>query len=387
MLLDAYQRFTAGCGDSLHVTAHSHHPWPDVTREAQVAYWEDSVRLTNEKWDRIFGEVVPEAQRHLARWLNLPRPARIAFAPNTHEFVARLYSCLDWSRPLRLLTSGHEFTSFARQTRRLEETGRLIVSRVPAEPYATFVPRFRDALSHGHDFVFLSHVFYDTGFHVVDVDAALADVPEQTLVAVDGYHAVGAVPVDLSRLADRVFYLGGGYKYLQAGEGACFMAVPLCGDALRPVFTGWFADFRPATGTGGSAEVGYGPEAMRFWGATFDPSALYRLNAVMRLYAERGIDAHGIRAHVVQLMERFLEGIDALQLERLPVASLAPPLGVPRGNFCAFTSERAAEVEWRLLARRILVDRRGERIRFGFGVYQDAAFVDRLVERVAAALA
>jgi selenocysteine lyase/cysteine desulfurase len=383
MLADAYIRFRSASGDSLHVAAHSHHPWPDVTREAQLAYWEDSSRLTNEKWERILGEVVPEAQRHLAAWMNLPDPARIAFAPNTHELVARLYSCLDWSRPVRLLTSGHEFTSFDRQTRRLEETGRLVVSRVPAQPYDTFVARFREALSDGHDFVFLSHVFYDSGFHVVDLDAALADVPADTLVAVDGYHAVGAVPVDLSGLAARIFYLGGGYKYLQAGEGACFMAVPPYADALRPVFTGWFA----ASAARAGREVGYGENAKRFWGATFDASGLYRLNAVMRLYAERGIDAAGIRAHVVGLMERFLEGLDAACIEQLPVTSLVPPLGVPRGNFCAFESTRAAEIEWRLLARRVLVDRRGDRVRFGFGVYHDAACVERLVERVTAALA
>ncbi len=31
----------------------------------------------------------------------LPDPAEIAYAPNAHELVARLYSCLDWSAPLR----------------------------------------------------------------------------------------------------------------------------------------------------------------------------------------------------------------------------------------------------------------------------------------------
>lgn len=383
MLVDAYSRFHGASEGSLHAVAHSHHPWPDVTREAHLRYWEDSAQLTTEKWERIFGEVVPEAQRHLAAWLRWPDPARIAFAPNTHELVARLYSCLDWSRPVRLLTSAHEFSSFARQTRRLEETGRLVVSRVPAEPYESFAARFREALSDGHDFVFLSHVFYDSGFHVVDLDGALADIPGETLVAVDGYHAVGAVPVDLSRLADRIFYLGGGYKYLQAGEGACFMALPAHADTLRPAFTGWFA----APAGEATGEVGYGEQATRFWGATFDASGLYRLNAVMRLYAEHGIDAARIRAHVVALMERFLEGLDAAQLERLPVQALVPPLGVPRGNFCAFATARAAEVEWRLLARRVIVDRRGDRVRFGFGVYHDLDFVDRLVERVAVALA
>ncbi|MCX7892723.1 MAG: aminotransferase class V-fold PLP-dependent enzyme [Burkholderiales bacterium] len=386
MLKDAYSRFFAANGNALHAAAHSHHPWPDVTREAQLAYWEDSVRLTNEKWEKIFGEVVPEAQTHVARWIGWPAPQRIAFAPNTHEFVMRLYSCLDWSRPVRVLTTANEFTSFARQTRRLEETGRVLVSRIPVEPFATFAERFRDALTLGYDLVFLSHVFYDSGFLVEDLDALLTDTPEQTIVAVDGYHAVGAVPVDAAGLAKRIFYLGGGYKYLQAGEGACYMALPENADALRPVATGWFANFRGLAGEEGE-EVGYGPDAMRFWGATFDASALYRLNAVMRLYAARGVDGFAIREHVVRLMERFLERLDASSPELMRVGTLVPPIGVPRGNFVAFEPERATEVEWRLLARRILVDRRGNRVRFGFGVYHDLEFVDRLVDRMMEAFA
>ncbi len=386
MLKDAYARFFAANGNALHAAAHSHHPWPDVTREAQLAYWEDSVRLTNEKWEKIFGEVVPEAQTHIARWIGWPAPQRIAFAPNTHEFVTRLYSCLDWSRPVRVLTTANEFHSFARQTRRLEETGRVLVSRIPVEPFASFAERFRDALTLGYDLVFLSHVFYDSGFLVEDLDALLADTPEQTVVAVDGYHAVGAVPVDASGLAKRIFYLGGGYKYLQAGEGACYMALPENADALRPVLTGWFANFRGLAGEEEEA-VGYGPDAMRFWGATFDASALYRLNAVMRLYAARGVDGFAIREHVVRLMERFLERLDATSPELMRVGTLVPPLGVPRGNFVAFEPERATEVEWRLLARRILVDRRGNRVRFGFGVYHDLEFVDRLVDRMMEAFA
>jgi len=123
MLADRFSQFFAQAGDRLHVTAHSHHPWPDVSRAAQLQAWDDAAALTDRKWDMIFEQVIPEAQAGLARWLKWPDPAQIVFAPNTHEFVARLYSCLDWSKPVRVVTSDHEFHSFNRQTRRLEETG------------------------------------------------------------------------------------------------------------------------------------------------------------------------------------------------------------------------------------------------------------------------
>jgi hypothetical protein len=52
-----YQRFLDGHKGKLHFAAHSHHFWPDVTREAQLAYWDDCARLSDEKWDKICMEL------------------------------------------------------------------------------------------------------------------------------------------------------------------------------------------------------------------------------------------------------------------------------------------------------------------------------------------
>jgi selenocysteine lyase/cysteine desulfurase len=386
MLKAYYRTFFDHIGDALHVTAHSHHPWPDVTRAAHLQYWEDSARLTNRKWqEKVFGEVVPEAQRHVARHLGLSDPKLVAFAPNTHEFVARLYSCLDWSRRPRVLTTTGEFHSFGRQTRRLEETGRLAVTRVPVEPYATFLARFGQALGGSHDLVFLSQVFFDSSFVVERLDELLAGVPAETIVAVDGYHAFMAIPVHLGALGRRIFYTAGGYKYVQAGEGACFLSIPEACD-LRPLYTGWFSDFGQLSGAQGDA-VGYGADAMRFWGSTFDASGLYRFNVVMRWLDEAGVTAREIHAHSGTLERRFLDGLAAARLARLPVLALTPPDGTPRGNFLTFDLDAAEDIERRLAAHRILVDRRGRRLRFGFGVYHDAAFVDALLARLREALA
>ncbi len=381
-----YRTFFASIGDALHVTAHSHHPWPDVTRAAHLQYWEDSARLTNWKWqEKVFGKAVPEAQDHVARHLGLADPGLVAFAPNTHEFVARLYSCLDWSRRPRVLTTTGEFHSFGRQTRRLEETGRLQVTRIPVEPCATFRERFKRALSESHDLVFLSQVFFDSSFVVERLDDVLAAAPVETIVAVDGYHAFMAIPVDLGTLGRRIFYTAGGYKYVQAGEGTCFLSIPADCD-LRPLYTGWFSDFGQLSGAQGEA-VGYGAQAMRFWGSTFDASGLYRFNAVMRWLGELGVTGREIHAHVGALERQFLDGLAAAALARLPVAALTPPEGAPRGNFLTFDLDAAEDVERRLAAHRVLVDRRGRRLRFGFGLYHDAAFVDVLLARLRDALA
>jgi len=380
-----FSRFFESSGDWLHCTAHSHHPWPDVTRAAQIAYWDDAARMTDRKWDKVFGEVLPEAQRHIARHLRLPLSGQIAFAPNTHEFAVRVYSCLDWRRPQRVLTTAHEFHSFERQTRRLEETGRLAVTRVPAEPYATFVERFCVHLVQPYDLVWLSHVFFDSGFHVADLDRIVRTCPDSAIVVIDGYHAFGALSVDLASIADRAFYVAGGYKYAMAGEGACFLAVPP-GTTLRPLSTGWFADFDGLQSVA-QGPVGYGEGGARFFGATFDASGLYRFNAVMRWLAELGLDFAAVRAHASRLQREFVDALSAHPISALPLERMVPPAGIPRGNFLTFALPWAAEAETALTEGHVRVDRRGDRLRFGFGVYQDENFVATLVDRVRQALA
>ncbi len=380
-----FSRFFESHGDWLHCTAHSHHPWPDVTRAAQLAYWDDSVRLSDRKWDKVFGEVLPEAQGHIARHLRLARPHQIAFAPNTHEFVVRLYSCFDWRRPQRVLTTAHEFHSFERQTRRLEETGRLTATRIPAEPYETFVDRFCSHLREPCDLVWLSQVFFDSGFRIADLERIVRACPDNALVVIDGYHAFAALPVDLAAIADRAFYVAGGYKYAMAGEGACFLAVPPA-TSLRPLSTGWFADFE-GLGSVQQGPVGYGDAGMRFFGATFDPSGIYRFNAVMRWLSELGLDFAAVHAHVERLQRQFVDALSADPVAALPLDRLVPTAGMPRGNFLTFALPWATEAEAALIAHHVSVDRRRDRLRLGFGVYHDENFVDQLLDRARGALA
>jgi selenocysteine lyase/cysteine desulfurase len=87
-----YSRFLKGHEGKLHFAAHSHHFWPDCTREAHLLYWDDCAQLSDEKWGKIFDEVIPKTQKHIAKLLNLKHPEQIVLAPNTHELSARLLS-------------------------------------------------------------------------------------------------------------------------------------------------------------------------------------------------------------------------------------------------------------------------------------------------------
>jgi selenocysteine lyase/cysteine desulfurase len=385
MLSSHFSRYRAANPGRLHFAAHSHHPWPDATEAAHARYWQDAATLADRKWERIFGEIVPAAQQHVARKLSLSDPRQVAFAPNTHEFVVRLYSCLEQERKLRVLTTAHEFHSFRRQTRRMLEAGRVEVREVPLDPWESFDARFAAAArDEAWDLVWLSHVFFDSGFVVRDLEGICAAAPEGAMVAIDGYHAFCALPVDLSRVHRRAFYLAGGYKYAMSGEGACWLAVPP-GCELRPVDTGWYASFDTLAVAPG-ASVPYSADGMRFWGATFDPSGLYRFNAAMDWLASTGTTIADIHRHAVTLQKHFLDGLARLDLSPLPVDRLVPPAGVPRGNFLAFDVDDAADVHRRIAEQGVYIDRRDRRLRFGFGVYQAEHDVRLLLEALARAL-
>jgi kynureninase len=371
-------------GAPLHFAAHSHHPWPDVTFEAQQAYWHDAARLLDRKWDAIFETVIPKAQSHVARHLSLPDPRTIVFAPNTHDLLLRLLSATHGLPKHNIITTDGEFHSFTRQMNRLAEDELVNVVRVPVEPFPTFKKRFLAALAERDDWdvVWLSHVFFNSGFAVADQDLAdiLAAIPDrETFAVVDGYHAFMALPVDLKPYASRIFYIAGGYKYAMAGEGVCFMHCPP-GYGERPRDTGWYAEFG-ALGYARGDAVAYGTDASRFAGATFDPSGLYRLNAVMNWLDAQALSVAGMHEYCLGLQRTFL---DALGATRLKPVNLVIADERRRGRFLTFRTSDAARLDDELSRRNIVVDHRGDRLRFGFGIYQDEADVARLVDALKA---
>lgn len=368
-LKPGFSRFFEANRDRLHVAAHSHHPWPDVSFEAHQQAWLDATRLVDDKWEPVFGVLIPELAGRIARIIGVEGPETFAFSPNTHSFLLRLFSCFE--PPVRMLTTDAEFHSFVRQARRWEESGLAIVDRVPAEPFDTFSERFTaEARSGAHDLIYMSQVFFDSGFVVPDLDRIVSAVPDQnTFLVIDGYHGFMATPFDLGAIQDRAFYIAGGYKYAMSGEGVCFMHCPP-GFGPRPVDTGWYAGFGQLEA--GIAEVAYGTDGSRFLGATFDPAGLYRMNAVLSWLESEAVGPAEIAAHVGRLQERFLDSGAA-------PGELVPPLPHRRGSFLTFRTDRAGELYRTLHGEGVITDHRRDRLRIGFGVYHDESDVDRLV--------
>jgi selenocysteine lyase/cysteine desulfurase len=374
-----FGRSLAADPDRLHMAAHSHHLWPDASFDGQVECWNDAARLADRKWDRIMGEVWPQAQAFVAAELGTAMPEAVLFAPNTHDLLVRLFMAVPAPAPVRVLTSDGEFHSARRQFARWEESGAAVVERVPVEPFGSFAQRFTEKAGAGrHDLVFVSHLLFGSGrsFDALDQVAALAG-PGGPWVVIDGYHAFMAVASPLPKaLASSLFYLGGGYKYAMAGEGCGFMhAPPGFGD--RPPITGWFAEFEDLTLAPGM--VGYAADWRRFMGATFDPSGLYRFNAVQRMLQSQRLTTLRISHHVHALQLRLIGNLAGSPLGEAELLNPPDP-EKPGARFLAFRDPRAAGWSQALASRNCITDVRGDVLRVGLGLYHGPEDVDRFAE-------
>src|SRR5262249_41606671 len=137
-LREHFTEFRAAQPGRIHLAAHSHHFWPDAACDAHPRALADAAWLADTKWETIFGELIPRAQRGVAAILALPDPATIAFAPNTHDFVRRLISALPAGSTPRILTSDSEFHSFTRPIARLQEDRLVAGARIPPRTFSRF---------------------------------------------------------------------------------------------------------------------------------------------------------------------------------------------------------------------------------------------------------
>ncbi len=370
-----YQHFFNANPKVQHYACHSHHYWPDVTREAVIRYWDDSARFVDDKWNHIFGVEVPAVQQFIANELSLKNPAQLVFASNTHELLFRLLTAFSWQHGFKVLTTDSEFHSFSRQIARLSEEAGVEIVTVPTEPFSTFEQRFiAAAATLQPHLIFCSQVFFNSGVAIHDLTAWVTELEQvcAATIAIDGYHGFMAIPTDLSALEGRIFYLAGSYKYAQGGEGCCFMLVPK-GNSFRPLYTGWFAEFGALAGPK-QAGVQYSQDGFQFAGATMDFTALYRLKAVLTLFAAENITTAMVHQHVQNLQQHFLQQLDALNHPWLNSKSLIVNNLQQHGHFLTFRGPNATEVaklSAELAAFDIKTDYRGDRLRFGFALYHD----------------
>jgi kynureninase len=354
--------------ERLPLTGHSHQAWPDVAVEGQVEAFDDATRSLDEKWERALAKA-DEVRDGYRRLLSDP-DGEVALGASTHDLVVRWLSALDLCGRPRMVTTDSEFHTLRRQLARLGEAGLEIV-REPAAPVGTLAARLADRVDGRTAAVLVSSVLFETSRIVPDL-GRLADTcrVRDVELLVDAYHHLGVVPAPVHKLGlGSAWVVGGGYKYLQLGEGNCFLRLPPHAESMRPVITGWFAEFGALADEHEPGRVAYGSGATRFAGSTYDPTSHYRAARVFAFFAEHGLTPEFLRE--VYLHQR---GVLARTFDELDVPDDVitrdrdtPPAGF--GGFLALTTPDAGRLQAALLARGVLTDSRASHLRFGPAPY------------------
>jgi kynureninase len=362
-----YSRFRVA--DRLLLTGHSHQAWPDVARQAQLQAYDDAAELVDGKWDRAFARA-DEIRTGFRRLLCDPGAA-IALGASTHDVVVRFLSALALtSRRRRLVTSTGEFHSLRRQLARLAEAG-VEVEWVVAEPAASLAERMADTVDERTAAVLVSAVLFGNARVVPDLGGLAAACRRTgTELLVDAYHALGVVPFPLHDIGlSDAWVVGGGYKYLQLGEGNCFLRLPGHADGLRPVVTGWYADFDTLPDQARPAPVAYGPDGQRFAGATYDPTSHYRGARVFGFFGDQGLTPDLLQRSYRHQLEVLARAFDALGVpDDVITRDRATPLS-DFGGFLALRTPDAAALQAALRDRGVSADARGRTLRFGPAPY------------------
>jgi selenocysteine lyase/cysteine desulfurase len=355
-----YSRFRVG--ERLLLTGHSHQAWPDVALQGQIDAFLDAAEGVDTKWGRAFA-VADQVREGFRAFLDEPG-ADLALGQNTHELVLRFLSALDLKSRPRLITSDGEFHTLRRQLARLGEAGVELVV-VPTDPVETLAERMAARIDERTAAVLVSAVLFGTSAIVPGLVELAANRGNAELL-VDAYHALGAVPFSVPGDA---WVVGGGYKYLQLGEGNCFLRLPAHAQELRPVITGWYAEFGELAARRDPGEVGYATGGMRFAGATYDPTSNYRAARVFDFFTEHGLTAERLREISLRQTTLLAEAFDALDM---PDAIATRDRNRPRTAFGAFLTietPHALHLQERLAQRGVATDSRGNHLRFGPAPY------------------
>jgi kynureninase len=211
------------------------------------------------------------------------------------------------------------------------------------------------AIAHPTDLVVVSQVMFQTGQRLPDVDAIVARAHAVgARVLLDVYHSLGVFPVDIAALGVD-FTVGGSYKYLRGGPGACFIAIaPRHLDTgFMTLDVGWFGKASPFTYER--------PDPPRF--AAGGDAWLESTPAVLPIFQARAgqmftraIGVERLREHSLTLQRRLVTLLADRGIE-------ARGGSADRGAFVVVRDRNAGAWSAALDARGIVTDARGEWLR------------------------
>ena len=276
----------------------------------------------------------------------------------------------------RVVATRGEFDSLDVILREYARRGRIALTLVDARADGRYdTADVVAAIGARADLVVVSEIVFNTGQRLADLPAIVAAAHAAGGRAlVDVYHSLGVVESDIAAL-DADFAVGGGYKYLRGGPGACFLYLhPRHLDGgLRSLDTGWFAKASPFDYARPDPPR-YAPGGDGWLESTPAVLPIYQARAGLRFTLAIGVAR--LRAYSLACQRRLVAALAA--------RGIAAQGGTEdRGAFVVVEDSRAGEWAERLREQGIVSDARGPCLRLCPDILNTE---DELV-RAAAALA
>jgi len=344
---------------------------PERLAEYVDAWGERGVRAWAEGWwdlpVRVGDEVAP---------LLGAGAGEVAMLPTVTLAQAAVLSALDYPRTRdTVVMTALDFPSVRYAIEQLAPRFGARVAVVPSDDGITIdTERLCATITERTRLVAISHVLFRSA-SILDVRRICAHAHAMgALVSLDGYHAVGVMPVDV-RAIGCDFYSAGVLKWLCGGPGGAFLwASPTMSAQVAPALTGWQAHTQPFAF---AEQMDYATGAWRWLGGTPVVPALYANLEGPRIVRRANIEA--VREKSVRQTTRLIALADAHGY-----GVSAPRDATRRGGTVALDVPHAAEVARALLARDVVIDfRPGAGIRVAPHFYTSDAEVERVVGEIA----
>jgi len=281
----------------------------------------------------------------------------------------------------RVISTRGEFDSIDVILKQYAALGRIDMRWIEPDAQDNFsIEHLIDAVGEGADLVVVSQVMFMTGQIVEDLNTLAAACHQRgARLLVDSYHAIGVIPVDVGQMhAD--FMIGGSYKYLRGGPGACFLYISpeALESGLRPLDTGWFANSDtfayqrpspPALKSGGDAFLESTPPVLTW----------YQARSGQEFTLAMGVER--LRAYSLKQLGPLRGYLPGLLLD----AGIRAVTGgdAQHGAFLAIRLANAMDLPAKLEREGIVCDARGEWLR----LCPDCLTRDEELHRAVAALA
>jgi len=306
-------------------------------------------------WDAWMAETTAFRSR-IATLLHAPRADCVVPKTSAGQGLRAILNTFERDVVPRVVATRGEFDSLDVILREYARRGRIALTLVEPRDDGRFdTADIVGSIGGGVDLVVVSDVVFNTGQRLDDVDRIVrATHAAGGRALLDVYHSLGALPVDV--LESNVdFAVGGSYKYLRGGPGACFLYLhPRHLDgSLRTLDIGWFAKRAPfAYERPDPPQLAAGGDA--FLESTPPVLTAYQARAGQRLAI--ALNPLRIRAYSLFQQQRLvsllaMHGIDAQGGTE------------DRGAFAVVTTPRATAWCERLAERGVTTDARGRHLR------------------------